>query len=99
MSEHKTSTWQLVLMMLWFGALTLGSAAMALLGLAFSNEPGGRGNPSIIDYAIIFGRLVLSVLLGAICLIAWQKAHRLVSYVACVLSVLIIASFSILFGI
>ena len=98
MTSRKSSL-PLILMMIWFAVLGVVSGGIALIGLAFSNEPGGRGNPSIIDYAIIFGPLLTTALLAGLCVFFWKKGNTSAAYLACAAPVLIFALFAVGFGI
>jgi len=73
MSARTKPTWVLLLMILWYALLLMGTGALALLGAAFGSE-AYRNNPiPIAELALIYGPFlaVLTLLLGTIVL--WTK--------------------------
>ena len=88
-----------ILMMIWFGLLSMVTGGMALIGLAFANEPGGRGNPSIVDYALIFGPVIVTVILAGLCILAWQSGRTGWAYAMCAAPLLLLLPFTMFLGI
>nr|WP_298926615.1 hypothetical protein [uncultured Erythrobacter sp.] len=100
MSDQAKPVWHLVLMLIWYSILLIGSGGMALLGIALGSETY-RGDPIPIAELVIFvGPLFVTAALLAGTIYCWNTGRQHVTYVLCGVSVVgILTVLGILYGV
>lgn len=79
--EIKPASWKLILMLIVCILLTIGGALLSLVSLAFSGEPGGRGDLSLMNIVLIFSPFVLPISLAFGIMKLWSQKLYKYSYI------------------
>ena len=100
MSDKKQPIWPLIVMLLFYGLLTIGAGGIFLLGLAFGSEAYRSAGIPLTELLLVAGPLLITILLILATVLLWNAKKYTATYILFGVSLLIIlVMVPVLFGV
>ncbi|MEO9463422.1 MAG: hypothetical protein ABJ242_11895 [Marinomonas sp.] len=81
MSEQKQAIWPLVLMLIFYGLMLVGSAVLLFFGLAFGSEAYRERGIPLEELLMMSGPFIVSLALLVATVFLWNAGKYLATYI------------------